>query len=289
MGNCRLSFEACANRVASAVSYVYQKGRWHDDPVVAIFQVDAFTSEAYQGNPAAVCLLDSPAEETWMQLVAAEMNLSETAFVTADDPRGLRWFTPLNEVELCGHATLASAHVLWSEGHEPRSRVLTFETRSGILRATSIDDGWVELDLPARSVTEGPLEQEIVNALGVEPVRTATSSFDLVEVATEAEVLAARPDLSVLAARQRGYILTAESAGEVVCRVFAPGYGIPEDPVTGSAQCVLGPWWAPRLGVDNFVTRQLSRRGGIIRVRIASERVHVAGQAITTVRGDLLT
>jgi PhzF family phenazine biosynthesis protein len=257
--------------------------------VVAIFQVDAFTSEAYRGNPAAVCLLEAPADETWMQLVAAEMNLSETAFVTAADPRGLRWFTPLNEVDLCGHATLATAHVLWSEGHELRSRPLIFETRGGNLRAESLDDGWIELDLPARSAAEGPLEQEVLKALGVEPVRTATGTFDLVEVATEKEVLAATPDLSVLSSRQRGFIVTAEVAGEVVCRVFAPGLGIPEDPVTGSAQCVLAPWWAPRLGVDNFVTRQLSRRGGILRVRISGERVYVAGQAVTIVRGDLLT
>jgi PhzF family phenazine biosynthesis protein len=262
--------------------------RCHDDPVLPIFQVDAFTSEAYRGNPAGVCLLETPAEERWMQLVAAEMNLSETAFVTAENPRGLRWFTPLNEVELCGHATLASAHVLWSEGHEPQSRPLLFETLSGTLRATSLDHGWIELDLPARSATEGPLESEVILALGVKPVRTATSTFDLVEVATETEVLAAAPDLTVLATKKRGFIVTAESAGEIVCRVFAPGIGIPEDPVTGSAQCVLGPWWAPRLGVDNFVSRQLSARGGTIRVRVSGERVYVAGQAVTTVSGALL-
>jgi PhzF family phenazine biosynthesis protein len=223
-----------------------------------------------------------------MQLVAAEMNLSETAFLTSGRPRGLRWFTPLNEVDLCGHATLASAHVLWSEGYEPRSTRLAFETRSGTLRATSLDDEWIELDLPARAAHEGPLEPDVVVALGVVPVRTATSTFDLVEVATEAEVFAATPDLSVLAGKNRGFILTAESAGEIVCRVFAPGYGIPEDPVTGSAQCVLGPWWAPRLGVDSFVSRQLSSRGGTMRVRVEGERVHVAGQAVTTVRGDLV-
>jgi PhzF family phenazine biosynthesis protein len=223
-----------------------------------------------------------------MQLVAAEMNLSETAFVTAENPRRLRWFTPLNEVDLCGHATLASAHVLWSEGHEPRSRPLMFETRSGTLGATSLDDGWIELDLPARVATEGPIEPDVVRALGVTPVRTASGTFDLVEVATEAEVTAAKPDLSILATKDRGFILTAESAGEIVSRVFAPGYGIPEDPVTGSAQCILGPWWAPRLGVDHFISRQLSFRGGTMRVRVARERVHVAGQAVTTVSGDLL-
>jgi PhzF family phenazine biosynthesis protein len=265
------------------------EGKCHDDPVPPIFLVDAFTADAHQGNPAAVCLLDAPVDEKWMQLVAAEMNLSETAFVTAEEPRGLRWFTPLNEVELCGHATLASAHVLWSERHEPRSRPLVFETRSGTLRATSLDDGWIELDFPARSATEGPLEPDVVDALGVKPVRTATSTFDLVEVATEAEVLAATPDLAALATKNRGFILTAESAGEIVCRVFAPGYGIPEDPVTGSAQCVLAPWWAPRLGVDVFTSRQLSLRGGTMRVRISGDRVHIAGQAVTTVRGELLT
>jgi predicted PhzF superfamily epimerase YddE/YHI9 len=127
-----------------------------------------------------------------------------------------------------------------------------------------------------------------VSALGVEPVRTASSTFDLVEVATAAEVLAAKPDLSILATKNRGFIVTAESAGEIVCRVFAPGWGIPEDPVTGSAQCVLGPWWASRLGSNHFISRQLSFRGGTMRVRVSGERVHVAGQAVTTVCGDLL-
>jgi PhzF family phenazine biosynthesis protein len=257
--------------------------------MVKLFQVDAFTDRPFAGNPAAVCLLDQPAEAAWMQAVGAEMNLSETAFVTAGDPRGLRWFTPTTEVDLCGHATLASAHVLWSEGLEPKGQAVAFSTRSGILTASSPDE-WIELDLPAQAPIAGEVPGEVRAALGVTPVRTATSTaFDVLEVDSEDAVRRATPDLAALRQYHRGYILTAQSDDGVVCRVFAPGLGIDEDPATGSAQCVLGPWWRARLQRDQFMVRQLSRRGGVLRVRVGTDRVRVAGQAVTTVRGTLLS
>lgn len=257
--------------------------------MVGLFQVDAFTDRAFAGNPAVVCLLDEPAEGSWMQAVATETNASDTAFVTPGEPRGLRWFTPTTEVDLCGHATLASAHVLWSEGLAPTSQAVGFGTRSGRLTATT-EDGWIELDLPAQAPRAGALPGEVLDALGVTPVRTASSTtFDVVEVAGEDEVRGATPDLAALRRYQRGYVVTALSDDGVVCRVFAPGLGIDEDPVTGSAQCALGPWWAPRLGRDEFIVRQVSRRSGVVRVRLLEDRVRVAGQAVTTVRGTLLS
>jgi len=257
--------------------------------MVSFFQVDAFTDRAFAGNPAAVCLLDQPAEASWMQAVAAEMNLSETAYVTPGQPRGLRWFTPTTEVDLCGHATLASAHVLWTEGVVPQGRTVAFGTRSGVLTAAGAG-GWIELDLPAQGVTGGEVPDEVVAALGTTPVRTAaTLTFDLVEVDGEDAVRAAVPDLAALSHYRRAYILTARAGDGVVCRVFAPGLGIDEDPATGSAQCVLGPWWGPRLGRNEFMVRQLSPRGGVLRIRVGTDRVRVGGQAVTTVKGTLLS
>ena len=258
---------------------------------VPMYQVDAFTSEPFTGNPAAVCLLEDPADPAWMQAVAAEMNVSETAFVGPGDPAvtlGLRWFTPTTEVELCGHATLATAHVLWSEGRAPESQALSFATLSGTLTARRSGDG-IALDLPANPAVEADLPTEVLAALGVDAVRTAAASgWDVVEVATEKEVLAAAPDVSLLGRFDRGYILTARAGDEVVCRVFVPAFGIDEDPVTGSAQCVLGPWWAPRLGAADFTVRQISRRGGTLHLHVGAERVSVGGQAVTTLRGSLV-
>ena len=256
--------------------------------MVPLFHVDAFTSEPFSGNPAAVCLLDEPADPPWMQAVAGEMNLSETAFFTPGHELSLRWFTPTTEVPLCGHATLATAHVLWSQGITAADTI-TFETLSGTLTATRQGE-WMALDLPALPADECPLPAEVLQALGVDAVRTGRSTtFDVVEVRTEAEVTGARPDLARLGDVERGYIVTAPAGTDAVCRVFAPGLGIPEDPATGSAQCVLGPWWASRLGGPELTVRQISRRGGILRVRTGAERVMVSGQAVTTARGTLLS
>ena len=256
---------------------------------VPIYQVDAFTAEPFGGNPAGVCLLDEPADPAWMQAVAAEMNVSETAFLApAGEGSSLRWFSPTTEVELCGHATLATAHVMWTEGCAPPDQALAFETKSGTLSARRSGD-WIVLGLPAQPAGEAAVSPRALAALGVDAVRTGVSTgWDVVEVAGEQEVAAAEPDLGALKRHGRGCILTAAAGPEVVCRVFAPAFGIDEDPVTGSAQCVLGPWWAPRLGSSDFTVRQISRRGGVLRVGVAGDRVEVAGQAVTTLRGALL-
>jgi PhzF family phenazine biosynthesis protein len=258
-----------------------------------IVQVDAFTDRPFAGNPAAVCILDAPREEPWMRSVAAEMNLSETAFLHPQDVGwGLRWFTPEVEVDLCGHATLASAHVLWQEGRLPPDAEARFHTRSGVLTAAR-QDGWITLDFPAKPEQAAPAPDGLERALGVRPLYTGRSHFDwLVEVESEQAVRGLKPDLGLLATVEaRGVIVTARADGEgrdFVSRFFAPRVGVPEDPVTGSAHCVLAPFWARRLGRDALTGFQASRRGGIVRVRVAGDRVILAGQAVTVLRGELV-
>jgi PhzF family phenazine biosynthesis protein len=259
-----------------------------------IIQVDAFADRAFTGNPAAVCILPAPREEGWMQSVAAEMNLSETAFLHAEeDGWRLRWFTPEVEVALCGHATLATAHVLWEDRHLSADEVARFHTRSGLLTARRAGE-WIELDFPAKPILDAPAPDGLAEALGVEPVYVGRSHFDvLVEVASEAGVRALKPDLGRLAGVEaRGVIVTARADGgagyDFVSRFFAPRVGVAEDPVTGSAHCVLAPYWASKLGRDELVGFQASRRGGTVRVRAAGERVHLGGRAITVLRGELV-
>lgn len=262
-------------------------------PHTPLFQVDAFTDRPFAGNPAAVALLDAPADAAWMQSVAAEMNLAETAFVvpTGGSRYGLRWFTPTVEVDLCGHATLASAHVLWTEGRDAGD-VLAFDTRSGELRARRLDGGWIELDFPAKVASDTTLDEDVLGALGVKPVRTAATDngWALVEVATAAEVRALEPDLVRLGeCTDHGVIVTAPGDGaHVVSRVFAPAFGIPEDPVTGSAHCVLATWWWERVGAEVLEAEQASRRGGRLRVVLTGDRVILRGEAVTTAAGNLL-
>jgi PhzF family phenazine biosynthesis protein len=259
-----------------------------------IIQVDAFADRAFTGNPAAVCILPAPREEGWMRSVAAEMNLSETAFLHAEeDGWRLRWFTPEVEVALCGHATLATAHVLWEDGHLAEDEVARFHTKSGLLTARRAGE-WIELDFPAKPILDAPAPDGLAAALGVEPVYVGRSHFDvLVEVASEAEVRALNPDFGRLAAVEaRGVIVTARAGGgagyDFVSRFFAPRVGVAEDPVTGSAHCVLAPYWAAKLGRDELVGFQASRRGGTVRVRAAGDRVHLGGRAITILRGELV-
>lgn len=259
---------------------------------VPLLQIDAFTDRPFAGNPAAVAILDSPAEEAWMRAVAAEMNLSETAFVHPGEAGTweLRWFTPTVEVDLCGHATLATAHALWSTGRVYADEPLRFRTRSGELRATPAGKGRIALDLPIAPATPTAAPSALLAALRVLP--TATGHGDrtwLVEVATEAEVRACAPDFTALAAHEVT-IVTALASGpdaDVVCRVFGPSVGIDEDPVTGSAQCALVPWWAPRVGRDDVVTHQVSARGGELHARLRGDRVEVAGSAVTVLVGEL--
>ena len=267
-----------------------------------LYQVDAFTDRPFGGNPAAVCLLPEPREAEWMQLVAREMNLSETAFLHPANEGGadeggwrLRWFTPAIEVELCGHATLASAHVLWETGRLAPGEPARFHTLSGVLTAENRDGG-IELDFPAR--TADPVElpesllQNMAEALGVAPRFVGKSRYDyLLEVATEKEVRAATPDFARLGELPvRGIILTAAASSEpydFVSRFFAPASGVDEDPVTGSAHCTLGPFWAVRLGRSSLLAWQASPRGGAVRVRVEGERVKLGGQAMTVMRGQL--
>ena len=257
-----------------------------------IVQVDSFTDRPFSGNPAAVCILEEAADEGWMRNVAAEMNLSETAFLhPADDGWHLRWFTPAVEVDLCGHATLASAHVLWQDEHLPFDAEARFHTRSGLLTA-HLEGDWISMDFPAMSERETPAPEGLEQALGVVPLYVGRSKFDwLVEVESEDVVRALRPDLGLLATVEaRGVIVTAQGKGtahDFVSRFFAPRAGVAEDPVTGSAHCVLAPFWARRLGRDELTGYQASGRGGVVRVRSVGDRVVLGGQAVTVMRGEL--
>ncbi len=266
---------------------------------VEVFGVDAFTSTAFEGNPAAVVPLGAGPEDAWMQAVAAEMNLSETAFLvpaSAAATWGLRWFTPAVEVDLCGHATLASAHVLWETGQLPPTAAAAFDTRSGRLAARRVDPDWIELDLPALPAVVGDAPGGLLAALGLVPGQVRAvgrSRMDvLVELASEAEVAALEPDFAALrVVPTRGVIVTAaaeEGGVDLVSRLFAPAAGVDEDPVTGSAHCVLGPWWSTRLGRSELAARQISRRGGELRLVVGPDRVGVAGRAVTVLRGQLL-
>ena len=258
-----------------------------------LIQVDAFTDRAFGGNPAAVCLLERHAAPEWMQNVAREMNLSETAFPSPRaDGYDLRWFTPGAEVDLCGHATLATAHVLWTEGLLEPTATARFHTRSGWLTADRRGD-WIELDFPSQAATPQQAPSELLSALGVRPQFVGKNRTDyLVELASEADVRAARPDFGKLRALPiRGVIITSRAAlpgVDFVSRFFAPGVGVDEDPVTGSAHCALAPHWATRLAKDEMVGFQASARGGTVRVRVAGDRVKLAGQAVTVLKGELL-
>ncbi len=258
-----------------------------------IYQVDAFTTTPFAGNPAVVCVLPESASERWMQDVAREMNLSETAFlVGGDDGYQLRWFTPLVEVDLCGHATLASAHVLWETGDADPGETIRFHTKSGLLSATR-DGDWIELDFPATPVAACDPPSELLDGLGVSPVFVGKSIFDyLVELTNEAEVRALAPDFSTLGrVDTRGVMVTSRSDSperDFVSRFFAPGTGVDEDPVTGSAHCALGPYWQERLGKSEFAARQVSARGGELRVSVDGDRVRIAGQAVTVMRATLV-
>jgi len=259
-----------------------------------LLQIDAFTSAPFRGNPAAVCFLDRERDDEWMGNVAAEMNLSETAFLLPrDDGWSLRWFTPVAEVDLCGHATLASAQALWEEGRLGGGEAARFHTKSGLLTAERSGD-WIELDFPAKVEEEIAAPAGLLDALGTtHATYVGRNQFDyLVELPTEGEVRALRPDFSVL--RQlpvRGVIVTSRAATadfDFVSRFFAPGVGVDEDPVTGSAHCCLTPYWASRLGKTELRAWQASARGGMLRVRLAGDRVKLAGHAVTVLRGELV-
>jgi len=265
---------------------------------VPLFVVDAFTDQPFSGNPAGVCLLDEAAPEAWMRAVAAEVNLSETAFLVprTDGDHDLRWFTPTVEIDLCGHATLASAHALGGAGR--------FHTRSGVLTCRPSGDGRIEMDFPARPVTRVepiPADEEWAGSVGLAPDRIVGlfrgDDWLILEVAAGDDVRAARPDHARLAGLGGHCLLVADTTSvtdgpdaghDSVCRLFAPGSGIPEDPVTGSAHCVIGPWLADRTGRTDFVGHQASARGGTVGMHVDGDRVVLSGHAVTISRADLL-
>ncbi|MBB5785538.1 PhzF family phenazine biosynthesis isomerase [Jiangella mangrovi] len=269
-----------------------------------ILVVDAFTDRPFGGNPAGVCLLDRPVTDEWMQAVAAEMKHSETAFVepvegdeaaraTPSVDYRLRWFTPAVEVDLCGHATLATAHVLFERGEAGPIR---FSTRSGVLTVHRDRAGTVTMEFPALPPEPAPEPAGLAEALGTAIVATGRSRFDvLAEVADEATVRGLAPDLGALAAVEaRGIIVTARADDaapyDFVSRYFAPSVGVPEDPVTGSAHCVLGPYWAKELGRSDgapLTAVQLSARGGTVRVATRGDTVELTGSARTVLEGEL--
>jgi PhzF family phenazine biosynthesis protein len=257
-----------------------------------LIQVDAFTSKPFAGNPAAICLLDGPADEAWMQDLAQEMNLSETAYVyPLEEGFNLRWFTPAAEVDLCGHATLAAAHVLWETNRLPETSPARFHTKSGLLTCTK-SGAWIEMDFPASPVTGASPPGELIDALGLSPRFAGRTPFDwFIEADSEAALRALAPDFPLLATVEtRGVIVTARAEDttlDFVSRFFAPVLGVDEDPVTGSAHCALAPFWAKRLHKNELSARQVSARGGEVRCRVEGERVVLAGQAVTVMRGEV--
>lgn len=259
----------------------------------SITQVDAFTNKPFSGNPAAVCVLETPQNDAWMQNVAREMNLSETAFLLKqEDGYSLRWFTPTTEVPLCGHATLASAHVLWSEQHLSPNQEACFHSKSGLLVAKK-QGNWIELNFPVSHSEAIAIPPELSHALGVPIEIVLKNPFTyLVEVESEELIRNMQPDFTLLAKLFPKVIVTSKTGSDseydFVSRFFAPGVGINEDPVTGSAHCSLAPFWRDRLNKDEFLAYQASSRGGVLKVRYTGEdRVFIAGQAVTVLQGYL--
>jgi PhzF family phenazine biosynthesis protein len=260
---------------------------------IPLVWVDAFTDVPFRGNPAAVCLLDAPASELWMQDLAREMNLSETAFVVprADGDFDLRWFTPAREIELCGHATLGSAHVLFDRGHE--ATTIRFHTQSGVLTCTAIGTR-IEMDFPSAPTRPIDPPAGLFDALGIDSAIAVSESANrwfVVELASEAAVVGVDPDFTALATIGSGAVIVTARASradaDIASRVFVPGAGIDEDPVTGSAHCTLVPYWAHKLPATEMVAYQASVRGGTLWCRLAGDRVFLAGHAVTVMRGEL--
>lgn len=261
---------------------------------IQLFQVDAFTDTAFQGNPAAVCLLPAQRDDAWMRSVAQEMNLSETAFlVPQNDGFSLRWFTPVTEIDLCGHATLASAHVLWEKAVLEAGTTARFWTRSGLLTAEQTD-GEIRLTFPLIEQTQAMAPPGLLEALGTNAryVGRAGDKY-LLHLADDSAVRQLTPDFQAL--RQlplRGVMVTAAadsaSPHDFVSRYFAPWVGVDEDPVTGSAHCCLGPYWSNLLGKKELTAYQASARGGSLRLRISDDKVELTGRAVTVLAGNLL-
>ncbi|ODS38575.1 MAG: oxidoreductase [Candidatus Altiarchaeales archaeon WOR_SM1_79] len=254
-----------------------------------IYQVDAFTNKMFSGNPAGVCILVSHKDEEWMQNVAREMNLSETAFLQEDtDGFKLRWFTPAREVDLCGHATLAGAHILWETKRLSENMEARFHTKSGLLTAKKTGE-WIELNFPKEECRETEAPQELITGLGMPSMQVkyvGRNRMDyILDVESEEIVRKLNPNFELLKKiNARGVIVTSASNSseyDFVSRFFAPTVGINEDHVTGSAHCCLGPFWQRKLNKNFFTAYQASERGGFVKVRVSDERVYLGGQAIT--------
>lgn len=262
-------------------------------PLIKCWQVDAFTDRPFGGNSAAVCWLDHDVPDNWMQAVAAEMNLSETAFVRrSGDDYGLRWFTPQVEVPLCGHATLASAHALWTAGIHREDEPIRFHTQSGVLICKQ-SNGFIAMDFPATPAQQVDAPDDLLAALGVSAIYVGKTQFDHLVVVEATEIVrSVSPDFQKLKNfPTRGVIVTSRSDDprfDFVSRFFAPAVGIDEDPVTGSAHCCLGPYWAGVLGKPEMTAFQASAREGVVQVRILGDRVVLGGQAVTIWQGELL-
>jgi PhzF family phenazine biosynthesis protein len=259
-----------------------------------IYQVDAFADRPFSGNPAGVCILERPSPEDWMQAVAAEMNVAETAFLLrrGDGAYDLRWFTPTVEVDLCGHATLASAHVLWDERILPAEERARFQTKSGPLAAWREADT-IRMDFPSEPVAARQAPAALIEAIALPFTFAGKNRMDwLVEVAEEAALASVRPDLPALVSLNvRGVIVTARSTTperDFVSRFFAPGAGVDEDPVTGSAHCALAPYWAAKLQKPALIGYQASKRGGTVSCTVSGDRVILGGRAVTVLRATLL-
>jgi predicted PhzF superfamily epimerase YddE/YHI9 len=257
-----------------------------------IFQIDAFTDHAFGGNPAAVCLPAQPCEAEWMHALARELNQSSTTFVEQrPDGFSIRWFTRREELVINGTGTLCAAHVLWETGRLPQEQEARLESRSGLLTARW-DNGWIDIDFPAGSVTTVDPPAGLVEGLGATPTLVVRSNRNVIAVfESEADVRALQPDYPTLArVEARGIIATAADAGsqyDFISRYFGPAGGITEDPVNGSSHTELGPFWQARLGRDELLAQQASPRSGLLRLRPRGDRVSIAGKAVTVARGEL--
>jgi PhzF family phenazine biosynthesis protein len=260
-----------------------------------IVQVDSFTDKPFKGNPAGVCILDRAAPDQWMRDVAREMNLAETAFLVPEgDAYRLRWFTPADiEIALCGHATLASAHVLWQDGHLKQDQQARFQTMSGLLTADR-EDGWIRLDFPALIAQPAAPPAGMLEALGItKTIYVGNNKLTdyIIEVDSDDVVKLLNPNHSELRKiKTRGVMVTARSSDpqfDFISRFFAPGSGIDEDSVTGSAHCCLTPYWAAKLGKNEMMAYQASPRGGVVKVALRGDRVWLSGQAVTVITGEL--
>jgi PhzF family phenazine biosynthesis protein len=261
-----------------------------------VYQVDSFTSEPFKGNPAGVCFLNQQIDEIRMQQIAAEMNLSETAFVFADgDGYEIRYFTPSMEVKLCGHATLATSHLLYESGRVSADQQIKFLSKAGPLVASK-RSRQIVMDFPAYKLEKVNIPEDFYKATNLAPVELFRSNYDwhLLHMSRPEDVLNAVPNMQKIKESRFGNLILTAAAGEsaqedFVVRCFAPASDIPEDPVTGSAHCALTPFWAMKTGKQSFISHQVSQRGGWLNVRmLENNRVEIAGQAVTIYKAEFI-